>query len=161
MFKYDKNGHRHYIPSIDLTTVLDEGRAEGRAEAEAECAAKHFSGIVTGDGSGTLSVAIPFEPDTIMVHCEDAATIRADSGANSADYVLGCTFNKNTTDVVAGVGYYAHNGGYSQQSSAGGKVTRAEDGTVSIANMKFGSSLQYTGLFMSGQLYIVTAEKHT
>lgn len=136
------------------------GQAEGREAAEAECAAKHFSGIVTGDGSKTLSVAIPFEPDTIMVHCVDIATVVANSGTNSADYVLGCTINPKSTVAIGGAGFFAHKGGLSYQGSKPDKATFA-DGVVTISGLVFGSSLSYTGLFASGQKYVVTAEKHT
>ena len=149
MLKYEKNGHKHYIPSIDLTDVFNEGREE----AEAECAAKHFSGIVVGDGSGTLKVNIPFVPDTIMVHGEDVAAIKEDAAANSANYIFGCAFNTKSTDIIAGVGYYTNKGNYTQNSCTN-KVTVDEDGAVLISNIKFGSSSQYEGLFEIGRAHV-------
>jgi hypothetical protein len=163
MLRYDKDGHKKYIPSIDLTDVYNEGRDEARAE----CAMKHFVGTVVGDGTNTLIINLPFKPDIISICCADAAAVRAKSNEDQCGYCFRSVFDfgsndDNATARVCGVAHIANKGGYTTGNMVDSKAAWNEENmTVSIQNVSFGSSLQYSMLFAADENYIVIAEKHT
>ena len=51
----------------ELQAKYDEGKADGITEGAEICAAKHFTYNFVGDGSGSVSFPVPFEPDAVEI----------------------------------------------------------------------------------------------
>lgn len=157
--KYWQNGRLMAIPSVDVTDIYNKGKSEGIAETEASFAAKHFSAIVTiGADADTskLSFAPSFDPDIITIQCVDS------KAALAGEYVvLSANFFRNGISEGYGYGAMAKTGNTSTRvfSSETSTVTIADDGTITVSNLLFGTSNQYTGVFGAGMRYAVFCEK--
>ena len=63
----EKTGGTDPLSLDAIAAAVPAVYAAGKSAAEALCDATHFVGTVRGSGTGTLSVPIPFEPDTLLI----------------------------------------------------------------------------------------------
>ena len=63
----EKTGGTDPLSLDAMAAAVPTVYAAGKSAAEALCDATHFAGTVRGSGTGTLSVPIPFEPDTLLI----------------------------------------------------------------------------------------------
>lgn len=120
-----------------------------------KCTDNHFVATVLGDGTETLTVAIPFAPDAVWVFCTDpvlraqddlVAFFNADLG--SLGYLCAVSQCSN------GVTYF---GMVMTNTSVFNRYSQAQDGTVTIHNV---SAKNGFGKFGEGLAYHIIAVKY-
>ena len=129
----------------------------GYEKGLAECAAKHFVHNFVGDGSGSVSVHIPFEPDKIFIinlnplvqmHENEIAFLSADLrafGRYSGLFSLG---------LGSSLGYAV----YTTKSFPGARYSRDEDGTITLTGLN--TTANNYGVFTNGATFLLVAVKH-
>ena len=93
--KYKQGDSIYYVPSVDLTEVYNE--------AKAECGLKHFAAVVEGDGSKAITFGpVNFDPDVVEIICYRGVH---DAG-NVSNVIQLATFDlraKNGIDNLCGI----------------------------------------------------------
>ena len=136
----------------DLQAKYDEGVTAGAAL----CAARHFDHSYAGDGSGSVSFYVPFEPDMVQI-------IGFDPTFNKKPYALASfSYDRRAFGLMGGSALYGQAdgtvmNGYYTTVSALTRYSRAEDGTVTIGN--FSSSVPVE--FSLGYPYTAIAVRYT
>ncbi|MBQ3134697.1 MAG: hypothetical protein IJB75_02660 [Oscillospiraceae bacterium] len=140
----------------DLQTKYDEGVAVGEHNGAAACAARHFVHNFVGDGTGSVSFRVPFEPDAIKI-----------IGFDPRCHVTTYAAFEFTADLRAfgqlggGVSYVTSEGSTTTSryttKSVLNRYSRTEDGVITIGNLN--SSLPL--VFPSGFAYTAIAVKYT
>ena len=136
------------------------GVEQGKSESEAEFNSKHFSQLIKGDGTTSLTFNLPFEPDFVSVFANsaDARTLQGTVSYFDIDFVSlgqiigknGCTAGKN------GTGNYENR--LSVPSTALSMYQRADNGDVTISNVA--TSANPVCYFANGVDYYVLASKY-
>ena len=119
-----------------------EGAEQGRAEATEEFNSKHFSQIIKGDGTTSLTFNLPFEPDFVSVFANsaDARTLKGTVSYFDIDLAaLGQIIGKcGATAGKNGTGNYENR--LMPPATALSMYQRADDGTVTISNVATAST---------------------
>lgn len=123
------------------------------------CTARHFSAVVTGDGTGELMLPIPFAPDLIEVVNHDPV-IRATRGT-----IAFCQIDFSALGQLSGL--FGMTSGPSSGNALGtytnvlmassglaNRCRRNEDGTMTLSNFSYDG---LPGVWGKGVDYMVTA----
>lgn len=136
----------------DLQAKYDQGLEAGTAI----CAAKHFVCNFVGDGSGSASFYVPFEPDVVQI-------IGFDPTYNKTPYALGSfCYDQRAFGFAAGFMQYGMATGASASQAmttktALNRYSRTEDGIITISNLHSSSPV----VFYPNYSYTVVAVKYT
>lgn len=99
-----------------MAAAIPAVRAAGKTQAEAVCAGKHFVAAVRGSGTKSLSAAMPFYPDALIV-------MTADARVTSRQIIL---FNFTPRSVSYYLGCYAYTAAADTAIAAFASLTRAK-----------------------------------
>lgn len=153
-----QNEERVYTAGMRIgeDTGREYGYADGLAEGEHRCAQKHFFAVVEGDGTSTLSVPIPFEPDTLTVWGADPRSL------NSGTAIAYLSADLTSFAYIAAVfGLFNNRSAITTTPmTAKGFADRYNytDGVVSVFNLKSAAS-NPESVFPQGVPYVVCAGK--
>ena len=120
------------------------------------CSAKHLVYNFVGDGSGSVSFHVPFEPDAVHI-------IGFDPTYTKTPYAIGLfCYDRRAFGTMAGAALYGNASGASttvnySTTSALNRYSRTEDGVVTIGNISSSLSLE----FSPGYVYTAIAVKYT
>ncbi len=141
------------------TDGYNGGKAAGLGEGAAICAAKHFTYNFIGDGSGSVSFHVPFEPDAVQIYGYDTKVL------NMPNTLLTFGFDLRALGRLGGTLFYSSSGnGSAVGNQAAGysrvleRYSRTEDGVVTIKDVG-GTSVSL--VFGNGCLYTAVAVKYT
>lgn len=130
--------------------------AENSLELYNRCKNNHFVTTITGDGTESLSFRLPFEPDALQVFCTDprllycqyaVAFFNADlMGLGLAAAIYQTILDRNIVNTAM------------TTNTVGSRVSRAEDGTVTLTNI---TDKGTACVFALGLPYTVVASRYT
>jgi len=130
--------------------------AENSVELYNRCHSHHYTAFVTGDGTDSLTVKLPFTPDLVQLICTDPRLIYN----NRTVYFLAADIN--CLGLAAGAFQYVRNGnvyGMTMTStSVWDRISFQEDGAVTIGGLMDGDT---PCLFTQGLQFQVVATKLT
>jgi len=130
----------------------------GILEEKRRCLEKHFATTVIGDGSTSLSVKVPFEPDAVLV-CSFDSKVRS---ANNN--LLTWTADLRSFGMLASRYSFISTAWGGLAASANTPSTlrnyysRLDDGTITVANVNGSGG---TCTFAKDCVYVVVAAKYT
>lgn len=153
----EKNGSLYAAPLLDITGIYNAGFKDGQKD----CAAKHYTAVVYGDGTETLTFQLPLEPDYISV-VTNAPEIRlmekvvayveldfAALGQFGGKYGVATT--ATGTDSIPNFVF---------PPSAIPKIYKRESGETELTLSVISQGQSYAGsVFGNGMEYLVTASK--
>ncbi len=139
---------------------LADGFAEGKKAAEEECAAKHYSAVVYGDGTDTMQIKLPFEPDHLLI-TTNAPELRLITNI-VAYFELDLSALGQLAGRAGGTSGTSGSGSYVNAlfiPSTAAKYYKLENGGVTVSGVVVATSpgLCYFG---EGVEYLVTASKY-
>ena len=133
--------------------------AENSAELYNRCHLRHFSTVMTGDGSESLQFKLPFTPDAIQVICNDPRILFQSYTVSFLNLDL------SGLGYIAAVANSAHNGNLLNFAmttvSVHNRVQEAEDGTVTISNILDLAGSENPCVFGKDLTYVVIATRYT
>lgn len=131
------------------------GYAKGVEEGEARCRMKHFVYPFVGDGSGTVSVNIPFAPDKVLIfNLNPLVQSRVNEVALFAADIR--AFGRYAAFTSLGTGSSLGSATYTSASLMT-RYSRQEDGLVTLCDLKISATA--TGVFTAGQSFVLVAVK--
>ena len=154
---------RTYLVSIADAIRLNLGtedtyKPSEMAAAVGVCHAKHYVTVMPGSGETSLSFHVPFAPDLLMVVGFDPTVM------TGTDQILLFVYDIAAFGLMGGYMLTCRKQNvYSLAMttvSALEKYTRAEDGTVTLSNIK-GNATHPVAAFAENAQYSVTAVKYT
>lgn len=104
--------------------------AENSVELYNRCHKYHYTAVITGDGSDTLTLPLPFAPDTVQIICTDPRIMLRNNT------VMFYTADLSSLGFAGAVHTSIRDGKLASSAmtveSLNARVHRAEDGTVTI-----------------------------
>lgn len=131
---------------------IHDACAVAKAKGEEICAEKHFVHNFVGDGRGTYSFHVPFEPDVVQIMGFDPRVLSV------AGYLALVLCDIGAFGLLAGFVQYAAGAGAVSNTAyttvgMRTRYSRTEDGTVTIANIgpagvavNYGKGISYTAV---------------
>lgn len=154
-----KSDRGMYLTAVEVEPAT-EAYNQGVEQAKAECASKHFSAVVTGDGSTELTFHVPFEPDTLCVTCHDP-DLRVVEGIMTIVQIEPCAFGQIAGSYCmtsGGGGSYVT--GLNPLGTLSARYSRNAEGFVTIKNFVTTTTPATQGYFGNGVDYLITATKN-
>lgn len=133
-----------------VAQTWDNGRLQGLQDGAELCSARHFVHTFVGDGSSSMTLHIPFEPDAVHVFGFDPRALTSDYCLFSIYYDLrafgqcvGFIQHTSTDSRLTNTAFSANSAIKRYQRDADGNTTFSGVGT-SNAEVFFGSGFPYT-----------------
>lgn len=122
-----------------------------------KCTLRHYVTTAAGDGTGTLSFTVPFEPDLVHVISTDPRLrLTANTLMSCVIDIRGFGFAAGTHSVINAAGSFTAGG--TTTNSLGNYYERSSDGTVTIHDLR---GISGSAVFGAGFEYIILAVCYT